>query len=99
MQNLDITYHIQLKSITFCRYELIIGDQLFNLSFAQLLQLRNKLNHYCSTSVLEKIIETDNFVLLFLADKQHLLYLDIPQLLDLKEEINLFFYKANTSLF
>lgn len=62
------------------------------LTFPQLLQLRRKLNELTSPLQLSEIIETDNFVLLFVADKQHLLFLEIPQLLDLKDEIEYSFY-------
>ncbi len=91
MTTCGITYYTQLKPITFCKYELIIGDKSMQLSFPQLLQLRHEINYYTTPLKLSEIIENDNFVLLFIADKQHLVYLEIPQLLDLKDEILLFF--------
>lgn len=57
------------------------------LNFPQLLQLRQKLNDVTSTKNLLKVIENENFILLFVADKEHLLFLEIPQLLDLEKEI------------
>ncbi len=91
MNDCLITYNISLKSITFCKYELVIGNKLMTLSFPQLLQLRKTIKEYTKPSSLLEIIENDNFILLFIADKQHLVYLEIPQLLDLKDEISIFF--------
>ena len=88
----DIEFNIQLKKETFCNYSLKIDDKEISLSFPQLLQLRNKINHYTSQENLERIIENENFVLLFIADKKHLIFLEVPKLLDLKEEIELCFY-------
>ncbi|RED44743.1 hypothetical protein [Seonamhaeicola aphaedonensis] len=56
-----------------------------------MLELRRKINELTTFKALNKIINNENFVLLFIADKQHLIFLDIPQLLKLKEEIALFF--------
>lgn len=89
--NCELTYHIKLRTIRFCKYELKVGEKIIFLSFPQLLQLRLKLNQLTSPLQLSEIIENDNFVLLFLADKTHVLFLEIPQLLDLKDEIFLFF--------
>ena len=58
------------------------------LTFPQLLQLRNKINELTSYENLEQIIQNENFVLLFIADKEHLVFLEIPTLLDLKQEIS-----------
>ncbi len=99
MTTCEITYYTQLKPITFCKYELIIGSNSMLLSFPQLLQLRHDINHYTTPSTLCEIIENDNFVLLFIADKEHLIYLEIPQLLDLKDEVSLFFKDTKLSLF
>lgn len=57
-----------------------------------MLELRRKINELTACHTLEHIINQDNFVLLFVADKQHLLYLDIPQLLQLRDEILLLFH-------
>jgi hypothetical protein len=62
------------------------------LSFPQLLQLRNKINELTTSYNLENIIQNENFVLLFIADKKYLVFLEVPKLLDLKEEISLCFY-------
>ena len=88
----DIQFNIKLEQFTFCHYQLTIDDKKIKLSFPQLLQLRNKINHYTSQENLERIIENENFVLLFIADKKHLIFLEVPKLLDLKEEIELCFY-------
>ena len=83
----DVTFNIQLKKITFCNYQLKIDDKVMTLSFPQVLQLRNKINSLTSAENLKNIIENENFVLLFIADKKHLVFLEIPKLLDLKEEL------------
>ena len=70
----------------------MIDDKKMKLSFPQLLQLRNKINLLTEADNLERIIANENFVLLFVADKKHLVFLEIPKLLDLKEEIELCFY-------
>ncbi|TCI85924.1 hypothetical protein EYW44_15495 [Tenacibaculum sp. M341] len=82
---------MMLEKITLCRYRLVTKNKEIDLNFPQLLQLRQKVNELTTPEKLYDIIESENFVLLFVADKQHLLYLDIPQLLDLKEEILCFF--------
>lgn len=87
----DIKFNIQLKPITFCQYRLSIEGRNIVLTFSQLLQLRQKLNYLTSSPKLSEIIENENFVLLFVADRKHLLFLEIPQLLDLKDEIYYFF--------
>lgn len=81
----------QIEQATFCKYVLTTPNKEVNLSFPQMLELRRKIYDLTTFETLNKIIDTDNFVLLFVADKQHLIYLDIPQLLKLKEEIQLFF--------
>ncbi|WP_233131015.1 hypothetical protein [Polaribacter tangerinus] len=82
-----ITFNIQITKHTFCNYQLKIGEKLITLSFPQLLQLRNKVHTLTVPQNLEAIIAQDNFVLLFIADKKHLVFLDIPTLIDLKEEL------------
>jgi len=69
-----------------------------NLNFPQMLELRYKINKHTTFAALNRIIDTDNFILLFVADKQHLIYLDVPQLLKLKEEITSFFQTSNPIL-
>ena len=84
----DLTFNIQLKKITFCNYQLKIDQKVMALTFPQILQLRNKVNLLTSEENLEDIIQNENYVLLFIADKKHLLFLEIPKLLDLKEELS-----------
>ncbi|WP_136480362.1 hypothetical protein [Cognatitamlana onchidii] len=94
----DIEYCYQLKQTTFCKYLLITPNKEIQLSFPQMLELRRKINELTTFNTLNEIINNENFVLLFVADKQHLLYLDISQLLKLKEEIALFFLSFNPVL-
>ncbi len=91
MNTCQVTYKISLKPITFCKWRLVIGRKEMYLSFSQLLQLRSELNRLTSPSNLIDIIDNDNFVLLFIADKEHLVYLEIAQLLDLKALISYVF--------
>lgn len=86
-----ISYNTKLSSINFCQYLLKIDERDISLTFPQLLQLRRRINELTSPLQLSEIINGENFVLLFVADKQHLLFLEIPQLLDLKDEIESYF--------
>jgi predicted nucleic acid-binding protein len=88
----DIQFNIKLQKVTFCNYQLTIDSKNITLSFPQLLQFRNKINKLTETQNLERIIENENFVLLFIADRKHLVFLEVPKLLDLKQEIELCFY-------
>jgi hypothetical protein len=63
-----------------------------------MLELRRKINGLTTFNSLNNIINSDNFVLLFVADRQHLIYLDIPQLLKIKEEIASFFQNFDAVL-
>ena len=63
-----------------------------------MLELRRKINELTTYSSLNRIIDNENFVLLFVADKEHLIFLEIPQLLKLKEEIALFFQSSSPVL-
>ncbi|WP_159949481.1 hypothetical protein [Polaribacter septentrionalilitoris] len=83
----DVTFNIQITKHTFCNYQLKIDDKVMSLTFPQLLQLRNKVQALTSLDSLENIIQNENFVLLFIADRKHLVFLDIPKLIDLKEEL------------
>lgn len=85
-------YSYQITKKTFCKYTLVTPNKEIYLSFPQLLELRQRINEKTSCSSLNQIINTHNFVLLFVADKQHMVYLDIPQLLKLKYEITLLFH-------
>ncbi|WMI66352.1 hypothetical protein RBH94_04130 [Aestuariibaculum sp. YM273] len=82
----------QIEHLTFCKYVLRTPNKTISLSFPQMLELRRKINELTSYSSLNRIIDNENFVLLFVADKQHLIFLEIPQLLQLKEEIALVFH-------
>ncbi|WP_439130796.1 hypothetical protein [Polaribacter sp.] len=86
-----IQFNIKLEQITFCNYQLKIDDKVMSLTFPQLLQLRNKVQTLTSLDSLEHIIQNENFVLLFIADRKHLEFFEVPKLLDLKEEIELCF--------
>ena len=88
----DIEFNIKLEQYTFCHYQLTIDDKKIKLTFPQLLQLRQKINEHTSPENLENIIQNENFVLLFIADRKHLVFLEIPKLLDLKEELDFCFY-------
>ncbi|GAB1855222.1 hypothetical protein MHTCC0001_00550 [Flavobacteriaceae bacterium MHTCC 0001] len=92
---IDTTYPYQIKQNTFCKYVLVTPNKEIYLNFPQMLELRRKINELTTFEALNTIVNSDNFVLLFVADKQHLIYLDIPQLLKLKEEIALFFLDFN----
>lgn len=86
-----ISFSIQLQKIRFCKYQLVVDDKVMTLTFPQLLQLRNKLNKLTTFESLERIVANENYVLLFVADKQHLLFLEVPRLLDLRDEIHCYF--------
>ncbi|MEC3906638.1 hypothetical protein VOI54_06380 [Tamlana sp. 2201CG12-4] len=92
----DIQYSYQIKQSTFCKYVLIAPNKAVELNFPQMLELRRKINGLTTYNALSEILNSHNFVLLFVADRQHLIYLDIPQLLKLKEEIASFFQDFNT---
>lgn len=84
-------YPYQIIQTTFCKYTLVTPNKAVQLNFPQMLELRRKINELTTFEELNRIVNSDNFVLLFVADKQHLIYLDIPQLIKLKEEISIFF--------
>lgn len=92
------TTDIHLTPITFCKYQLKVVNKHMLLSFPQLLELRKRINQLSLHHSLEEIIDTDNFVLLFVADRQHLLYLDIPLLISLKEAVDALFHESNPVL-
>ena len=87
-----------LKSKKYCiissernSYQLDLGHKTIELTFCQLLVLRKKIKYYTSFDKLEKLLNGDNYVLIFVADKSHLLYLDIPQLIELKNLVESIF--------
>ncbi|MCR8666895.1 hypothetical protein NO995_04335 [Aestuariibaculum sp. M13] len=89
---IDINTGYQIKHLTFCKYELITPNKTISLSFPQVLELRRKINELTTYSSLTRIVNNENFVLLFVAGKEHLIFLEIPQLLELKEELDLLFH-------
>lgn len=68
-------------------YQLDLGYKVIDFTFCQLLAFRKKILHYSSYQSIETIIEEDNFILLSAADNKHLLLLDVPQILELRESI------------
>ncbi|MBD0830922.1 hypothetical protein ICJ83_02145 [Aestuariibaculum sp. TT11] len=89
METTSDSYHIEY--LRFCKYVLHTPTKAIQLSFPQMLELRRKINAKTTYKSLNAIVNNENFVLLFVADKQHLLFLEIPQLIKLKEEIAVFF--------
>jgi len=96
--NINTTTDINLRSITFCKYQLQIANKNILLSFPQLLDLRNRVNELSLPNSLEDIINGDNYALLFIADRQHLVYLEIADLLSLHNEICAFLSNSNPVL-
>lgn len=78
----ETSYKITCTSRNY--YQLDLGYKVIDFTFCQLLAFRKKILHYSSYESLETIIEGDNFILLFVADNKHILYLDVPQILELK---------------
>ena len=76
-------------------YRLHLGHKSINLSFCQLLAFREKILNYTSFYSLENILNEDNFVLIFVADNNHLLFLDIPRLLELRNLLQSIFATSN----
>ncbi|MBE7652141.1 hypothetical protein [Tenacibaculum finnmarkense] len=68
-------------------YRLNLGYKVIDFTFCQLLAFRKKILDNSSYQALENIIEGDNFILIFVADNKHLLLLDIPQIIELKEAL------------
>ncbi len=68
-------------------YRLNLGYKVIDFTFCQLLAFRKKILDNSSCLALENIIATDNFILIFVADNNHVLLLDIPQILALKEAL------------
>jgi len=96
--HVDFTTELQLEPITFCKYQLKVVNKHILLSFPQLLDLRKRVNELSHHHSLEEIIDSDNFVLVFVADRQHLIYLDIPLLISLKGQMDALFYSFNPVL-
>lgn len=96
--NMTTAKDIELKPITFCKYRLKISKKDMLLSFPQILELRGRINQLSCHNSLEEIIDTENFVLLFIADRQHLVYLDIPMLVSLRNQVDSLFQVSNPVL-
>ncbi|CAM1368403.1 conserved hypothetical protein [Tenacibaculum sediminilitoris] len=66
-------------------YQLDFGYKVIEFTFCQLLAFRKKVLQHSSYESLEAIINGDNFILLFAADNKHVLLLDVPQLIELRQ--------------
>lgn len=66
-------------------FQLDLGYKTIDFTFCQLLLFRNKVLDKSSPAALIEILDNENFILLFAADNKHLIYLDIPQLLELRD--------------
>ena len=97
-EELGVLTEIHLESITFCKYKLRIGEKNMLLSFPQLLALRNQVHQLTEPSVIEDTINSSNYNLLFIGDRAHLVLLDVHQLINLKWEVDSFFYQVNPVL-
>ncbi len=78
-------------------YLLDLGYKIIPLRFCQLLAFRKKILEYTSYECLENIIDNDNFVLVFVADRKHLLYLEVSALIQLRNLV-MHVFKPSTSL-
>ncbi len=65
-------------------FELDLGYKTIGFTFCQLLAFRKKVLDYSAPSKIQDVIENENFILMQVADNQHVIYLDVPQLLALK---------------
>lgn len=72
-------------------YQLNLGYKVIDFTFCQLLAFRKKVLENATYESLENIIEGDNFILLFAADNKHVLFLDVPQLIELRELLLTYF--------
>ena len=72
-------------------YRLHLGYKTIDFSFCQLLAFREKILKHTNFHNLETILNEDNFVLIFVADNTHLLFLDVPQLLELRNLLHSIF--------
>lgn len=84
-------YKVEIQPLTFCKYRLEVEGKIMELTFPQLLQLRQNLNEITRPYKLLEVIDNENFVLLPIGDKEHLLFLEIPKLLELKEKVCSYF--------
>ena len=72
-------------------YQLHLEHKTIDLTFCQLLAFRKKVFKHTTFQALETLVNEDNFVLLFVADNAHLLLLDVPQLLELRDLVQSLF--------
>lgn len=68
-------------------HQLNLGYKVVDFTFCQLLSFRKKILAYSTPESLETILEGDNFILLHVADNKHLIYLDVPQLIQLQKVV------------
>ncbi len=89
-------YEITITNTRRSFYALNLGYKIIELNFGQLLSFRKKILAYSSNTNIEYLLHHDNFVLVFAADNQHILYLDVPQLLRLRKVL-LSVFECNTA--
>ena len=77
-------------------YQLDLGYKVIDFTFCQLLSFRKKILENSTPEVIEDILDNENFILLFVSDNKHLIYLDIPQLLQLRETVLTVFHEKVT---
>jgi len=88
-ENIDYVISFEKRNV----FQLNIGYKVIDFTFCQLLSFRKKILELTTPESLEDILDNDNFILLFVADNTHLLYLDIPQLIQLKDIVLSLFNK------
>ena len=80
-------------------FQLDLGYKTIELTFCQLLSFRNNILDKSTPAALIEILNNENFILLFAADNKHLIYLDIPQLIELRNlMLNIFKTESNYTL-
>ena len=90
------SFHYKLVYTKRNAYQLDLGFKVIDLTFCQLLSFRKKIIEYSTYEAIETILNEDNFILLFVADNKHLLFLDIPQILELKNLVLSVFEQSTT---
>lgn len=78
-------------------YQIDFGHKKVTFSFCQLLALRHVVNQMSAHEHLAALLNTSNSDILTLCNKEHFIILTVPQILDLKELIDLMFgyYEVN----
>ncbi len=74
-------------------YQLNLGYKVIDFTFCQLLSFRKKILLNSTPEAFEAILEGDNYILLLVADNKHLIYLDVPQLIQLQNVVLSLFKK------